>query len=51
MVATTIFFEYRDVVKAATCFCGHDDYKWCSADICGKCEKKNRFELDFIEFQ
>ena len=33
-----IFFEYRDVIKAATCFHGHDDYKWHSADVCGKCE-------------
>ena len=22
-----IFFEYRDVIKMATCFHGHDDYK------------------------
>ena len=33
-----IFFEYRDVIKAATYFHGHDDYKWRSTDVCGKCE-------------
>ena len=33
-----IFFEYRDVVKVATCFHSHDDYKCCSTDICKKCE-------------
>ena len=33
-----IFFEYRDVVKVATCFHGHDDYKQCSTDVCGKYE-------------
>ena len=33
---STIFFEYRNVIKVATCFCSHDDYKWRSADVCGK---------------
>jgi len=35
---SAIFFEYRDVIKMATCFHSHDDYKWRSADVCGKCE-------------
>ena len=33
-----IFFEYRDVIKVATCFHSHDNYKWYSTDVCGKCE-------------
>ena len=33
-----IFFEYRDIIKTATCFRGHDDYKHCNADVCEKCE-------------
>jgi len=45
-----IFFKYRNVVKVATYFHGHDDYKQHNTDICGKCEQ-NRFELDFVEFQ
>ena len=33
-----IFFKYRDVIKAATCFHSYDDYKWHSTDVCRKCE-------------
>ena len=44
-----IFFKYRDVIKVATYFHGHDDYKQHSTDICGK-YKQNKFELDFVEF-
>ena len=34
----TIFSEYRNVIKMATCFHGHDDYKQCSVNVCRKCE-------------
>ena len=33
-----IFFEYRDVIKVATCFYGHDNYKQHSTNVCEKCE-------------
>ena len=44
-----IFFKYRDVIKAATCFCVMITINGIVLTFVGSVSK-NRFELDFIEF-